>query len=121
MNDTIFLRDLRIDAVIGIFDWERLATQTICIDLEMSADIARAAAADSIEQGLNYKIVANRIKSFVAESKFQLVETLAESVARIVVTEFDVETVKVSVAKPGAIEGSREVGVIIERQRSNYD
>lgn len=121
MNDTIFLRDLRIPAVIGIFGWERATTQTVSIDLEMATDVARAAASDSIEQALDYKRVAKRISSFVEDSRYQLVETLAEQVARIVVTEFNVSLVKVSIAKPGAIEGSREVGVIIERQQSDYE
>jgi len=119
--DTIFLRDLRIEAIIGIFEWERRTTQTISIDLEMAADIAKAAATDAIDSTLNYKQVAKRIIGFVEESEFQLVETLAESLARIIVTEFDVPTVKVSVAKPGAIEGSREVGVVIQRSHEHYN
>jgi dihydroneopterin aldolase len=118
--DTIFLRGLQVQAVIGIFAWERGATQTVTIDLEMAADIARAAATDSIDAAINYKSVAKRLISFAESSEFALVETLAESLARIVVTEFDVPAVKLSVSKPGAIEGSRDVGVMIERTRDNY-
>ena len=113
--DIIFLHDLRIDAVIGIWEWERKIRQTVSIDLEMSADIRKAAATDSVEDTLNYKLVAKRLQEFVGESGFQLVETLAEKVAEIVLKEFDVAWVRVRVNKPGAIRGARDVGVIIER------
>ena len=113
--DKIFLHGLKVDTVIGIWDWERKIRQTVVIDLEMSADIAKAAATDRVEDTLNYKSVAKRIQSFVADSSFQLVETLAERIAEIVRAEFDVEWVKVRVNKPGAIRGSRDVGILIER------
>jgi dihydroneopterin aldolase len=118
--DKIFLHDLRIDTVIGIFDWERHITQVVSLDLEMATDVKRAAAEDDISSALNYKDVAKRIIDFVQGSRFQLVESLAEGVARIVVAEFAVPWVKVSVAKPGAIEGSKAVGIIIERRSEDY-
>ena len=113
--DIIFLHSLKIDAVIGIWEWERKIRQTVEIDLDMAADIRKAAATDSVDDTLNYKLVAKRLQSFVGESEFQLVETLAERVAEIVTGEFDVPWVRVRVNKPGAIRGSRDVGVIIER------
>ena len=113
--DIIFLRDLRIDTVVGIWDWERRIRQTVSIDLEMAADIARAAATDSIDDTLNYKKVAKRLVAYVEASEFQLVETMAERIAEIVLGEFDVPWVRVTVNKPGAIRGSRDVGVRIER------
>jgi len=113
--DKIFLSELKVDTVIGIWDWERKIRQTVVIDLEMSADIAKAAATDRVEDTLNYKSVAKRIQSFVADSSFQLVETLAERIAGIIRDEFDVQWVKVRVNKPGAIRGSRDVGILIER------
>jgi len=115
--DKIFLNELKVDTIIGIWDWERKIRQTVIIDLEMSADIARAAATDSVEDTLNYKSVAKRIQSFVSDSSFQLVETLAERIAGIVRDEFDVQWVKVRVNKPGAIRGSKDVGILIERGR----
>lgn len=118
--DTIFLNDLRVETVIGIFDWERKVRQTISIDLELAADIRRAAATDAIEDTLNYKAVAKRLIGFVEASDFGLVETLAERIAEIVVTEFDVPRVKVTLHKPGAVRGSKDVGVIIEREPSDY-
>ncbi|MCG8369183.1 MAG: dihydroneopterin aldolase [Proteobacteria bacterium] len=113
--DKIFLDELRVETIIGIWEWERKVRQTVVIDLEMSADIARAAATDTVDDTLNYKLVAKRVQEFVRDSSFQLVETLAERIAGIVRDEFDVAWVKVKVHKPGAIRGSRDVGVVIER------
>ena len=113
--DTIFLHALKVDAVIGIWDWERKIRQTVVIDLDMAADIRKAAASDDVADTLNYKLVAKRVQAFVAESEFQLVETLAERIAAIVTGEFGVPWVRVRVNKPGAIRGAQDVGVIIER------
>lgn len=119
--DKIFLKELTTETVIGIFDWEREVKQTIAIDLEMSADIRRAARTDSIKDTLNYKAVAKRLLAFIQESRYQLVETLAEEIARLVLTEFPVEWVKVTLHKPGAIRHSRDVGVMIERSRQDLE
>ncbi len=113
--DKIFLDELKVDTVIGIWEWERRIRQTVVIDIEMSADIAKAAATDDVVDTLNYKSVAKRVQSFVSESSFQLVETLAERIAAIIRDEFGVAWVKVRVNKPGAIRGSKAVGVLIER------
>jgi len=113
--DTIFLHELKVDAVIGIWDWERKIRQTVVIDLDMAANIRKAAETDCVEDTLNYKLVAKRVQQFVAESEFQLVETLAENIARIVIDEFGIAWVRVRVNKPGAIRGAKDVGVIIER------
>jgi len=111
----VFLRDLRVETIIGIFDWERTTRQVVAIDLEMAADIARAAASDSIDDALDYKAISKRLIDFVSSSSFQLVETLAEQIARIVREEFGVSWVRVTLSKPGAIRGARDVGVVIER------
>jgi len=113
--DIIFLHELKIDAVIGVWEWERKIRQTVVIDLEMAADIRKAAASDSIDDAMNYKLVAKRLQQFVADSEFQLVETLAERIAAIVLEEFGVSWVRVKLNKPGAIRGARDVGVVIER------
>ena len=114
--DKIFLSDLRIETVIGIYDWERKIRQPVSLDLEMGTDIRRAAASDHIDDTLNYKAVAKRLIEFVGASEFQLVETLAERVASIVLDEFEVPWVKVRLSKPGAVRGSRDVGVEITRE-----
>jgi len=117
ITDTIFLSDLRVETVIGIWDWERKIRQTVSVDLEMGADIRRAAEADEIEQTLNYKLVAKRVQQFIADSEFKLVETMAEKVAGIILEEFEVPWVLVRINKPGAIRGARDVGVQIRRSR----
>ena len=113
--DIIFISDLRIETIIGVYDWERVTRQTVSLDLEMAADIRRAAATDRIEDTLNYKAVAKRLIEFVGASDFQLVETLAERIATIVLEEFAVPWLRLRLHKPGAVRGSRDVGVLIER------
>ncbi|TCO82226.1 dihydroneopterin aldolase [Plasticicumulans lactativorans] len=113
--DIIFIRELEIETVIGIFDWERQIRQRISLDLEMGTDIRRAAGADAIEHTLDYKAVSKRLIQFVSESEFMLVETLAERIATLVMGEFDVPWLRLTLNKPGAVRGSRSVGVIIER------
>ena len=113
--DMVFLRDLKVETVIGIYDWERHTRQTVILDLEMATDVARAAASDDIEDALNYKAVAKRLTAFVGESEFMLVETLAERCAQLIREEFGVSWVRLSLNKIGAVSGARDVGVIIER------
>lgn len=113
--DIVYIRDLKVDTVIGIFDWERRIRQTISLDLEMATDIRRAAATDAIGDTLDYKAVGKRLISFIQAAEFQLVETLAEKSAAIVLEEFGVRWVRLRLSKPGALRGSRDVGVIIER------
>jgi dihydroneopterin aldolase len=113
--DIVFIRDLRIETVIGIYDWEREIKQTVILDIEMGADVAKAASSDHIDDTLDYKAVAKRLIGFVEESEFQLVETLAERCAQIVREEFGVEWVRLTLNKIGAVSGARDVGVVIER------
>ena len=118
--DTVFLSGLTVECIIGIWDWERRVKQKIVVDLEMSADIRKAAASDHIDDTLDYKKVAKRVLQFVGDSEFQLVETLIDRIAQIILTEFDVPKVKVRVNKQGALRGSRDVGIVIERRREDY-
>ncbi|MGH1374352.1 MAG: dihydroneopterin aldolase [Cellvibrionaceae bacterium] len=113
--DIVYIRDLRIDTIIGIYEWEREVRQTVSLDLEMSADIRKAAQTDDIAFALNYKSVAKRLIAFIEGSEFLLVETMAEQVCDIVRSEFDVKWVKLRLSKPGALRQSRDVGLIIER------
>lgn len=113
--DIVFIRDLQVETVIGIYDWERKIRQVISIDLDMATDIKKAARSDQIEDTLNYKAVAKRLIAFIEKSEFQLVETLAEKICDIVMSEFDVPWVSLILNKPGAVSGSRSVGVKIER------
>ena len=113
--DTIFIRELTVETVIGIYDWERAIKQPVLLDLEMACDVARAAASDSVEDTLNYKAVCKRVIAFVEASEFQLVETLAERVAQLIISEFHVPWLRVQVNKRGALRGAKDVGVMIER------
>jgi 7,8-dihydroneopterin aldolase/epimerase/oxygenase len=113
--DILFVQGLKIDTVIGIYDWERKIRQEIVLDIEMSSNITAAASSDHIDQALNYKNVCKRISSFVRESEFQLVETLAEEICQIILKEFGVRWVKLKLNKGEAITGAAGVGVIIER------
>lgn len=113
--DIVYIRDLRIETIIGIFDWERQVKQEVSLDLEMGADISKAAATDDIQYALNYKEVSKRIISLIEASEFQLVETMAEAVIRVVMDEFSVPWLKLRLSKPGALRGARDVGLIIER------
>jgi 7,8-dihydroneopterin aldolase/epimerase/oxygenase len=113
--DLVFIEDLRIETVIGIYDWERRIRQVVALDLEMAFDNRRPAASDRIEDTLNYKAVSKRLIAFVESSSFQLVETLAERCAEIVRDEFQVVWLRLKLSKPGAVRGSKAVGVVIER------
>jgi len=113
--DIVFLRGLRIETVIGIYDWEKEIRQSVVLDLEMSTDVAVAAASDRIEDAVDYKAVSKRLKQFVGEGRFELVETLAERCAEIIRNEFGVRWVRLQVNKIGAVTGAQDVGVVIER------
>jgi dihydroneopterin aldolase len=113
--DIVFIHDLQIETVIGIYDWERKIRQTISLDIEMATDISKAAKSDDIEDTLSYKTVAKRLIEFVQQSEFELVEALAEKICSIVMDEFAVPWIKLTLHKPGAVRGSKSVGVIIER------
>ena len=116
--DSIFIKGLKVDTVIGIYDWEREIRQEVVLDIEMSSDISTAASTDHIDQALNYKDICKRLCSFVSDSEFQLVETLAEEICQIIIKEFGVQWVKLKLNKGEAITGAEGVGVIIERTRN---
>lgn len=117
-TDTVFLRGLAIETTIGFFDWERHVKQTVVIDLEIPVDCARAAGSDEVQDTVDYKSIAKRAIVFVSEAQFHLVETLAHKLAMTLLAEFDIAWIRLSLNKPGAIRGSRDVGVTIERHRA---
>jgi 7,8-dihydroneopterin aldolase/epimerase/oxygenase len=115
--DKVFIEGLEIEALIGIYDWERRIRQTLVFDLEMAFDNRVPAASDAIADTLDYKAVSKRLIAFVGSSDFGLVETLAERCAEIVLSEFAVSHLRLKLSKPGAVRGARAVGVVIERSR----
>jgi dihydroneopterin aldolase len=118
-GDIIFLHGLTVECTIGFIDWERLVKQTVVLDLELPVDCRNAAIRDEVEGTLDYKKVAKRVIAFVEASEFKLVETLAHRLALLVLEEFGIAWIRLSLNKPGAIRGSRDVGVSIERTRAD--
>ena len=118
--DKIFLTGLSVDCVVGIWEWERQVKQRVVLDIEMATDIRKAAASDHIDDTIDYKKVSKRLLSFVGESQFQLVETLTEKIAEILIKEFHVPWVKVKLNKQGALRGSKDVGILIERTSQDF-
>ncbi len=117
--DKVFIEGLEIETLIGIYDWERRIRQTLAFDLEMAFDNRKPAATDDIADTLNYKDISKRLTEFVSQSEYQLVETLAERCAQIVLEEFGVAHVRLKLSKPGAVRGAKAVGVIVERDRDD--
>jgi dihydroneopterin aldolase len=115
MEDIIYIKDLRIETIIGIFDWERKVKQEVSIDIEFPFDCKKAAATDSIEDTIDYKAITKGVIKLVEESSFQLQETLAESIATFIKDEYGVKSIKLRVSKPGALRGAKDVGLIIYR------
>ncbi len=113
--DLVYIRELEVETVIGIYDWEREIRQRVCLDLEMGTDIRQAANTEDIDTTLNYKSVSDRLIAFIEQSEFLLVETMAEQIAEIVMNEFGVRWLRLRLGKPGAVPAAKDVGVIIER------
>ncbi len=113
--DIVYIKDLRINTIIGLYDWEREVRQTVSLDLDMAHDIRQAAATDDIQYALNYKSVSKRLISFIEGSEFELIETMAEQVAKIIREEFGVSWLRLRLGKPGALRDAQDVGLVIER------
>lgn len=118
-QDTIFIRGLEIECIIGFIDWERRVKQKVVLDLELPVDCARAARTDDVVDTLDYKQVVDQVSGLIADSQFMLVETMAQRVAELILNNFGVAWIRVTVNKPGAIRGLRDVGVSLERHRSD--
>lgn len=116
-QDTVFVRGLEVECIIGLIDWERRIKQKVVIDLELPIDCARAAASDDVVDTLDYLSVASQVREFVGQSQFKLVETMAHRLALLLLEKFDMEWIRLSINKPGAVRGARDVGVSIERRR----
>ncbi len=113
--DIVYIHDLRIDTIIGVYDWERQVKQTLSFNLDMATDIRQAAATDDLQYTINYKAVSDRLIEFVETSQPQLLETLAENIASLIISEFHVPWLRLQVSKAGAVRTARDVGLIIER------
>ena len=117
-GDRIFVHALTTECIIGFLEWERRVKQTVVVDLELSADCAGAAQTDAVSDTLDYRKVVKRVRAFIEASEYHLIETLAERLAHMVLDEFGLEWVRISLSKPGAFRHAREVGVTVERSRA---
>ena len=115
MKDIIYIKDLRVQTIIGIFGWERKIRQVVSIDIEISTDCKKSAETDDIKDSIDYKKISKAVINFVKKSSFQLQETLAENIADLIKKDFGTESIKVRVSKPGAIRNAKDVGVVIYR------
>ncbi len=115
MQDTIYIKDLRVKTTIGIFEWERKVKQEVSIDMEFPFDCKKAAASDSIDDTIDYKTITKGVIKFVEESSYQLQETLAENIASLLKDKYGIKSVKLRVSKPGAVRGAKDVGINISR------
>ena len=120
-GDKIYVEDLRVKATIGIFDWEKKIKQEVSISYEIPHDNKKAAEIDAIEATTDYKSITKAIIAFVENNKFELVETFAERIAELVIKDFNISEIRLRVSKPGALRYSKDVGVIIERNKSSYE
>ena len=117
LMDKIILSELTVYTVIGIWEWEKRNPQKVIFDIEMATDISRASKSDSIEDALDYKAVSKRIKQYALENHFELIETLGDKVADLILNEFGVEWLKLTISKPYAIRDSKNVSLMIERSK----
>ena len=113
--DIVFIRQLQIETVIGIYEWERTTRQSIVLDLDMATEVKRAAASENIADALDYHAISLRLTEYLSAQQFLLIETLAEQCAELLMREFHVPWLRLTVIKPTAIAAAREVGVVIER------
>lgn len=115
MADIVFIKGLKAVSVIGCYDWERDIRQTLVIDLELTAGFARAAHSDDLEDALDYAAISQRIIAICDQSRFQLLEALAEHLATLLLAEFSIAGLVITITKPGAVTEADGVGVVIRR------
>jgi 7,8-dihydroneopterin aldolase/epimerase/oxygenase len=116
--DIVFIKQLQVDTVIGVYDWEKTMQQPLFLDLTLSCDQRLAAASDDIKLTLDYAVIAEKVTSLITAQPIELIETVAERVAQLLLTEFATSKVEVTVSKPGAVPQAQNVGVHIVRSRS---
>ncbi len=113
--DIVYLHNLKVDTVIGVWEWERRIRQTLIFDIDLGTDVSRAGESDAIEDTVDYKAVSDRVMSFARGSEFRLIEALATHLAKIILDEFDVRWVRIRINKQGVVRHVRDIGVVIER------
>ncbi|MGJ8668924.1 MAG: dihydroneopterin aldolase [Oceanococcus sp.] len=116
MSDWVFVHGLKADTVIGVFDWERRIRQRVVFDLDMQVDVQAAGRSDELRHTVDYAAVSERVMAFTSTARYELIESLAEAVAALLLKEFAMQCVRIRLSKPGAVAQAENVGVLIERQ-----
>lgn len=117
MSDIVYISGLAIETVIGVYEHERDIQQKLVLDIEMKCDTRAAGASDNFEDALDYDAISQRVSEFIKQSHYQLIESVAEQTASLLLKEFNIQSLKIKVSKPGAISMADDVGVVIERSR----
>ena len=118
--DKIFIRGLKVETIIGIYDWERTLKRPLVFDVELGCDTREAASSDRMRDSIDYAAVGQTIRDIAVELRPELLETLAEKIARTLFERFPVLSVRLTIDKPGAIPDVKGVGVEIDRRREDY-
>jgi dihydroneopterin aldolase len=115
--DKIIIRQLQIDALIGIHDWEKQNRQPVIIDFDLFFDCTDAAASDDIKDALDYFVICEEVTRFVKSSRFELIERLAEELAQLILAKFPCDEIKLTLLKPNAVANAQSVGIEISRSQ----
>jgi len=113
--DIIYIHGLKCECVIGVWEWEKAITQTLVLDIDLATDVTKAAASDDLKDTLNYKTIADRVNEYAKANQFDLIETLIERLAQLILAEFEVPWVRIKLDKGGAVKNVGHVGILIER------
>ena len=113
--DIIYLHGLKCECTIGVWGWEKAIKQTLVLDIDLATDAAKAAVNDDLKEALDYQAITKRVQDFAGENAFELIETLAEKLAALILEEFETSWVKIKLDKGQAVKGVKNVGVVIER------
>jgi len=117
--DIVFIKQLQVDTIIGVYDWEKTIQQSLFLDIALHSDQRAAAASDDIKLTLDYAVIAEKVTQLITQQPIELIETVAERVAQMLLNEFAIEMVEITVSKPGAVPQAQTVGVSIVRRRTS--
>lgn len=119
INDRVFIHGLNIETIIGVYERERNIKQTVLIDIEMTLASQPVVESDDLRSTVDYDAVSIRVTSFVENTEYQLIETLAEKIAELVLSEFTVKNLQLTLSKPGAVKNAKNVGIVINRPKNS--
>ena len=114
-KDIIFIEGLEIETIIGVYEHERDIKQKVVLDIEMTLPESDAANSDDLRHTVDYDAVSKLVTSYVIDTQYQLIESLAEQVASLVLGAFATDSLKLKLSKPGAVKNAKSVGLIILR------